>query len=377
MKLLRFALILAILGSWAENSAATAATTTSFSADIWADNWFALYVNGVKVAQDPVPLTTTKSFNKVSVKFTAKYPLTIALIGKDYVENQSGLEYIGSSQQQIGDAGIIAQIHEKASGKLVAATSKAWKSYVTFRAPLNPECVTSVSPLSECKSSSKALPTGWTLSTYKDSGWQAPGEYSESAVGVKDGYSQVKWDPRAHLIWSSSLTLDNTVLFRTTAKSAMPTTSIFGLDATGLLPGNHLNLANTCDGSGTMPSLKWQNVPAGTKSLLLTMDTVPGPARPGETEPSDFNHLVQFNIGPTIQEINNSLSSGSKGKNFKGSLGYTPPCSQGPGEKTYTFHLYALSAQLTGQTLTGPEALAQAKNHLLGEATLSVFYSRA
>jgi phosphatidylethanolamine-binding protein (PEBP) family uncharacterized protein len=125
-----------------------------------------------------------------------------------------------------------------------------------------------------------------------------------------------------------------------------------------------------------MPTLKWKNVPAGTKSLLLTMDTAPGPARPGEKVPNDFTHLVQFNIGPTTQEINHSLSSGTQGKNFKGSLGYTPPCSQGPGEKTYTFHLYALSAQLVGEALTGSLALAQAKDLTLAEVKLSVFYSR-
>ena len=66
-------------------SAAPAVTTTTvtFRADVWADNWFAMYVNGLKVAVDPVPITTTKSFNKVSINFKAKYPLTVAIIAKD------------------------------------------------------------------------------------------------------------------------------------------------------------------------------------------------------------------------------------------------------------------------------------------------------
>lgn len=375
MKFLKVAFVFLLVIPWVGNSAAAAVSSTVFSADIWADNWFALYVNGVKVAQDPVPITTTKSFNKVSVTFTARYPLSVALIAKDYTENQSGLEYIGSQQQQIGDAGIIAQIHEKVSGKLVAVTSKAWKSFVTFRAPLNPECVTSASPLSDCKSMNVSTPKGWTLATYKDSSWKSSTEYSEEAVGVKDGYSQVSWDSRAHLIWSSSLTLDNTVLFRTTARAPLSSSAVFGIESS--LSGGRLTLANSCDGAGVMPTLSWHDAPPGTYSFLLTMDTVPGPVRPGEATPSDFNHLVQYNIASTARGIGSSLEVGVKGTNFKGSLGYTPPCSQGPGEKLYTFHLYALKAQLVGDSLTGPQALAQAKDLTLVEVKLTVSYARS
>ena len=59
---------------------------------------------------------------------------------------------------------------------------------------------------------------------------------------------------------------------------------------------------------------------------------------------------------------------------------YDPPCSQGPGPKTYTFTLYALSgspsltadpAQVTGPALTG--AIAPVT---LGTASLNLSYSR-
>jgi phosphatidylethanolamine-binding protein (PEBP) family uncharacterized protein len=382
MRLLRLFACLAILCAtnlvaFNSGSVALAATaTTSFTADVWADNWFALYVNGVKVAQDPVPITTTKSFNKVSVSFSARYPLTIALMGRDYTENKSGLEYIGTSQQQIGDAGIIAQIHEKSSGKLVAATSSAWKTYVTNRAPLNSECVTSTNPIVDCKSLTKSTPKDWAAATYKTSGWVGATEYSEQAVGVKDGYNEVSWDQRARLIWSGSLTLDNTVLFRTVAKAALANATVFGLKSSSLSSGNRMNSSNTCDGVGVMPDLAWVGTPSGSKSLLLTMDTAPGPARPGETVQTDFNHLVQYNLSPKATSIGTSLNVGTKGKNFKGSLGYTPPCSQGPGEKVYVFHLYALDIELIGSSLTGAQALSQAAGHILGEAKLNAYYSR-
>ena len=136
-----------VAGSVSPVEAATAKTT--FTVDIWADNWFSFYVNGVKVVEDPEPITQTKSFNKVTAQFSATYPLTIAAIAKDYVENKSGLEYIGTANQQIGDGGFIAQLHETKSGAYVTSTSSDWKTYVTFSAPLDPACSKSASPLVE------------------------------------------------------------------------------------------------------------------------------------------------------------------------------------------------------------------------------------
>jgi phosphatidylethanolamine-binding protein (PEBP) family uncharacterized protein len=371
MKFLR-ALAVLLLSLTVVQPANAVTSRTAFTVDIWADNWSALYVNGVKVAEDPISITTTKSFNKVSATFSATYPLVIALIAKDYIENNSGLEYIGTPQQQIGDAGLIAQIHEKVSGKLVAFTSKAWKSYVINKAPLNPTCVSSSNPLSDCQSSIKSAPSGWYGTKYLDTKWASSTEYTAAKVGVKDGYNEVTWDSRAKLIWSSSLTQDNTVLFRTTAKAAL---SASASSAAFQLSAPPLTIANSCDGVGTMPTLSWSGVPAGTKSFLVTMDTLPGPARPGETEPTDFNHLVQYDIPANITTLTSSLTSGVKGKNFKGSLGWTPPCSQGPGLKTYTFHIYALSNTLGTAGLTGAQALARAT--IVAQTKIDLTYTRS
>jgi len=353
---------------------ASATPTTSFKIDFWADNWAAVYANGVKVAQDPVPITTIKSFNKVSATFSATYPLTIAVIAKDYVENNSGLEYIGAANQQIGDAGFILQIHETKSGKFVTGTNQTWKSLVLFRAPLNPECVTSANPLKDCKYSINAAPASWYTSKYSDSKWLAATTYTEAQVGVKEGYTEVSWDSKAKLIWSKSLTLDNTVLFRSTVKAATSVQSL-QLSAPTLSSGK-LTIENTCDGAGLPPELVWTSVPSGTKTLLLTMDTPPGPARAGEVAQTDFNHLVVYNIPAMIDSYGTQSAIGQLGKNFKGTLGYTPPCSQGPGLKTYTFHLYALAGSISGTGLTGAQALAQASALTLGATTLSLTYTR-
>ena len=66
--------------------------------------------------------------------------------------------------------------------------------------------------------------------------------------------------------------------------------------------------------------------------------------------------------------------------NFKDkSPGYTPPCSQGPGDKTYTFTLYALSStiSLTANQATEVAVMAAIKNLVIEKAELSAVYARA
>ena len=115
----RIFLGLLILSMCIPSGPAQAATSKSisFQAEIWADNWFSLYINGKKVGEDSVSISTERSFNSEKIKFTASYPLTIGVIAKDFIENSSGLEYIGKPNQQIGDGGIIIQIRELATGK--------------------------------------------------------------------------------------------------------------------------------------------------------------------------------------------------------------------------------------------------------------------
>jgi hypothetical protein len=195
-------------------SAADAPVT--FTAHVWADNWFSLYVNGTKVGEDSVPITTVRSFNAETISFTASYPLTIALVSKDYVEGDSGLEYIGTERQQMGDGGFVAQFTDTTTGNVVATTSSAWKGLVIFRAPLNTDCVTSTEPATTCTHEILPEPDGWTSPSFDDSSWIAAQEYTAAEVGAKDGYDTVSWAPDAALIWSGDLKVDNTILWRTT-----------------------------------------------------------------------------------------------------------------------------------------------------------------
>ncbi len=202
------------------NALQPAAKTSSFTAEVWADNWFALYVNGKKVGQDSVPITTERSFNSERITFTASYPLTIGILGKDFTENASGLEYIGTSKQQIGDGGVIAQVRDNKTGKIVAVTNGTWKALVINKAPLNPTCVTSSNPLAECKVSASSEPKNWSAASFSVKGWTNASTYTPAEVGVKDGYNEISWDKSAQLIWGSDLKLDNTILFRKTVSGA-------------------------------------------------------------------------------------------------------------------------------------------------------------
>ena len=198
----------------AANTEPVVAEPIQFTADVWADNWFSLTVNGVLVGEDSVPISTERSFNAETISFVASYPLTIALMSKDYVETPSGLEYTGTDRQQIGDGGIIAQIKETVTGQTVAATSTQWRGLVIQRAPLNPECVASPQPDVDCAFEASEAPALWMRSGFDDSGWLTATEYSAAEVGTKEGYDLVAWDATARLIWASSLTQDNTILWR-------------------------------------------------------------------------------------------------------------------------------------------------------------------
>jgi phosphatidylethanolamine-binding protein (PEBP) family uncharacterized protein len=388
-KLLIFLLVfpVTVLATTSVNAANT--KSTSFQAEVWVDNWFALYINGKKVGEDSVPITTTKSFNSEKIKFTASYPFTVGIIAKDYTENSSGLEYIGQPKQQIGDAGIVLQIRDLTSGKIVSTTDKSWKTLLVNKAPLNAECVTSKNPIQDCKFANTAIPANWATSTFKDSQWKNATEFTEKEVGVKEGYFDIDWSPISKLIWTSDLKLDNTILIRKVVKSSLSVKSTSANEAIAKLTisgadisaSGELYKANTCDGAGLSPALTWIGAPKSTKSYVITMDTIPGPLRPGETEVQKHIYFTVFNIPNTSTSISRGATNiGIIGRNFKEAKpGYTPPCSQGPGSKTYTINVFALSSELalTADEATEDVLMKVMTGKVLASGQASVTYSRS
>lgn len=188
----------------------------TLSADVWADNWFEMRINGTQVAEDSVPITTERSFNAESFTFVAERPFVIGIVAKDFKENDTGLEYIGSRRQQMGDGGLIVQVTD-AAGALVAVSNEAWQCHVIHTAPLDKSCEASAAPVAGegvCMFESTDEPDGWDQANFDASEWPQANIYSEREVSPKDGYDRINWREGAELIWGPDLEQSNTVLCR-------------------------------------------------------------------------------------------------------------------------------------------------------------------
>lgn len=188
----------------------------TFTADVWADNWFSLNVNGMQVAEDSVPITTERSFNAESFSFEAQQPFVLGLIAKDFKENDTGLEYIGSRRQQMGDGGVILQIKD-ASGETVAVSNAGWQCLVVHHAPTDRSCERESNPVAgegPCGFEVTEEPADWDTASFDAADWTSATEHSERSVSPKDGYDRISWDSNAKLIWGPDLETDNTLLCR-------------------------------------------------------------------------------------------------------------------------------------------------------------------
>lgn len=208
-----------IMGTACAQTTTTTEGSLSINADVWADNWFAFYLGEQLVMEDSVPITTERSFNEESFTFNADYPLVLNFIAKDFKENDTGLEYIGTNRQQMGDGGLIAQFTDANSGELIAVTNGDWQCLVIHEAPLDKSCESSSNPSQDCDFSAQDEPEGWKSVDFDTSAWSAATVYSAAEVDPKDGYDQVSWDAAAEFIWGDDLETNNTLLCRLTVEA--------------------------------------------------------------------------------------------------------------------------------------------------------------
>ncbi len=186
--------------------------THRFKGEVWADNWFSLHLGERFVAEDAVPITTERSFNAETFYFDASYPFDLNFVVKDYKENDTGLEYIGTPRQKMGDGGFVMQVSDTATGKVVAVSNAAMRCLVLHKAPLNPGCARDRNPMATCQFKTTAEPAGWKAAAFDTTAWEAATVYTQAQAGVKDGYFDIRWDPAAQLVWTSDLNADNTLL---------------------------------------------------------------------------------------------------------------------------------------------------------------------
>lgn len=227
-KCLSFAAIILMFLSCQTNSETVIETASdntkgnkTFKMEAWADNWFAAYLDETLIVEDSVQITTERSFNSESVTFKADYPLHLNFVLKDFKENDTGLEYIGSGRQQMGDGGFIMQLTDLSNGKVVAVSNENFKCIVIHEAPFDKSCEKEPAPVAgtkPCEFKSSPEPDGWRMKDFDDSNWKPASVFSAAQVSPKGGYDAIKWDSAAKFIWGDDLETSNTVLCRVTVE---------------------------------------------------------------------------------------------------------------------------------------------------------------
>ena len=365
---------------------------TTFKLEAWADNWFAAYLGEDLIVEDSVSITTERSFNAETATFEASYPLTLNFILKDFKENDTGLEYIGTSKQQMGDGGFIMQLTDLSTGEVVAVSAADWSCSVIHEAPLDKSCASQANPTAgtaPCDFTGLGEPTGWKSSDFDVSSWDATTVYSANDVRPKDGYDQIRWDAGAEFIWGPDLETNNTILCQTQVLAPLSSTSTspetspvinvnsdgFSLTSSAVVEGGSLPMEYTCDGASATIPLSWEGAPAEAQSFAVVMDHIPGP---GDTH----WYWILYNIPADITSLSkNSVGVGTLGTNsVNAKTEYAPPCSKGPGEKTYTYTVYALSAEpqfsVPASQVDRDVLLNAIQDITLASATLDATYAR-
>jgi phosphatidylethanolamine-binding protein (PEBP) family uncharacterized protein len=148
----------------------------------------------------------------------------------------------------------------------------------------------------------------------------------------------------------------------------------FTLRSSEVPNGGALPSEFTGDGAAATLPLEWTGAPAETRSYALIMHH----EAPDQTK----WYWILYDIPPVTRKLPKNVKDvGKLGNNsVNRRLEYAPPHSKGPGAKTYTYTVYALSAP---PQLTIPPAevnrdvlLAAMKDKILATAELSVTYTR-
>ncbi len=152
---------------------------------------------------------------------------------------------------------------------------------------------------------------------------------------------------------------------------AQTATQKMGIKSPSFAAGGPIPAQFSCKGSDTNPPLVFENVPAGTKSLVLIVDD---PDAPGGT----WVHWVMWNIQPDAGRIEaDSAPRGAvQGINSWGKTGYGGPCPPS-GTHHYHFKLYALDTKLSLDSSSGkPELEAAMQGHILAHSEVIGLFSK-
>ena len=166
----------------------------TFKANVYADNTFELYINGVLTAVDSIKFIP---HNVISVDVLPTYPMTIAVLARDNADPKTGMEYANTN---IGDGGFILKFGDG------TVTNGQWKAKSFSHGPIDRDT-------KNPKIKSEPIPENWFAIDFDDSKWKNAKEYTQDEVGPKDPFFDHDFDG-AKFIWADDLALDNTVIFR-------------------------------------------------------------------------------------------------------------------------------------------------------------------
>lgn len=158
--------------------------------------------------------------------------------------------------------------------------------------------------------------------------------------------------------------------FSAAGADAPTSASALAFTSSAFTDGGTLPAAFTCDGAGTSPPLAWSGAPTATTEFALLMTTMAPDAL-------KWNWVLSGIPADTLA-LAAATTIGTAGLTSDGPLlAYSPPCSQGPGAKSYTFTLFAIAAAPTVTTpATGPTLTAAIADLTLGSSALTVTYTR-
>ena len=168
--------------------------TDTIRANVYADNWFSLYVNGELVAVDSIKFIP---HNVVSVDLLPSYPMTIAVLARDNADPKTGMEYANTN---VGDGGFILKFGDG------TVTNGAWKAKKFSWGPLDGD-------VRNPRVENLPIPDNWYAVDFDDRSWTNAREYTEEEVGPKEPYYEADF-AGARFIWTDDVRLDNAVIFR-------------------------------------------------------------------------------------------------------------------------------------------------------------------
>lgn len=149
----------------------------------------------------------------------------------------------------------------------------------------------------------------------------------------------------------------------------------FTLTSTDVVEGGRLPIEFTCDGDGSTLPLAWSGAPDGTQSYAVIMHHV--------AAPEEIHwYWVLYNLPADVTSLPKNVTGiGTLGNNINnGLVEYSPPCSQGPGDKEYIYTVYALSAQpqitVALEDVNRDVMLEAIKDITLASAELHTIYAR-